>query len=305
MLRKACPAALLLLSGCGGEPPAPPALATEIPPGAVAICAGKPIAPALVAAVAARRNLPPRGALELLADDARFATAAEQRGLDRSAAARSSRNASLARALLHEIRNDSAGEPTPAELARVRAEHWLLFDRPETVRVIHAVALAPGDDAAARARARTVAEAIAAAVRGATSDAEFKARAQAVAHEGTEVRIEQLDPVARDGRIASEEGGTFDPTFTQAAFRLERPAEQSPLVSTSFGVHVIQLVERLPAQRISDAELARTAREEILARRANAALKKLLEDLRRRDPVAIERSAEETLSVLDPPRSRP
>lgn len=280
---------------CASPPPAPPP--GGIPPGAVAACAGKGISAAAVASAAAALRLPPRAALAAVAHDARAAAEAEALGLDGSALVQHERRAILVRAVLGQIKAENAGAPSVEELQALRRERWRDFDRPESARVIHAVAMGEGNG-----QARRVAEAILKATAGAKDAAEFEARAKEVPHEGVETRVETLPFMARDGRGLQGEG-TFVVPFAEAALALKAPAEQSPVVATSFGYHVLFLIERAAAYRPTDGELAQIAREEVVARRTTAARLRLLEELRKGHEVLTARNAIEVTQLLDGKRA--
>jgi parvulin-like peptidyl-prolyl isomerase len=294
---RALPLSVVLLAGCSPAATEPHA-AGSVPAGAIAACAGKAILGASVASVASASRVAPTEALQRLAHDARLAAEAEARGLDQEAGVQRELKGALARALLARIKQENSAPPSPEEIQTLRAARWRDFDRPESARVIHAVAMGEG-----REEARKVAEAIRKATAGASGEADFEERAKQVPHEGVEVRVERLPPMARDGRGVEEEGSFVVP-FAEAALALKAPGEQSPVVATSFGYHVIFLIERLPAQRFSDRELGRLASEEILARRMSAATRGLVERLRREHPAALERNAIELTDLLERRKGR-
>jgi hypothetical protein len=229
-----------------------------------------------------------------------LARAAERQGLRETAAFRVAERAVLARALLSAVKAEaSATDPTPAELAKVRAEHWADLDRPELVRTIHAIAVA-APNTPKRDRAREIAQLMLESTRGATSDQDFTDRAKSVPHEGIDVRVESLEAVGPDGRAPS--GATFDPDFTAAAHRLTAVHEQTGPVGSQYGFHVIHLLERIPARRVTDDELRTSARAEIASLRAYEATRKIIDDRRATSPPVVERSIEDAMRALDPAR---
>lgn len=289
---------LLALGGCSPSAP-PPAPADAVPAGAVAVCAGRPVLAEQVAAVASARRVSPRQALDMLAFDARAAEAAERQGLARLPGVGQVARAEQARALLLRLRQRTAGPPSPQEIAELRRERWLEFDRPEGARVIHAVAMGKENDAA-----RKLASAIHAAVAGAHDPETFERQANSVERGSIEVRVERLPPVARDGHLL-EGGGSLDGLFVAAAHDLKKTGDLSPVVATPFGYHVLFLIERLPESRLADAEIAAVAADEISARRAHAELRGLLSGLRGQHPVLVSRSSDDLLSTLYPQQARP
>ena len=212
--------------------------------------------------------------------------------------------AELARALLESIREQARGRglPTDAELARARARRWWEFDRPASVRTSHAVALANGPEQSDQAR--EVAERIAAAVRGITDSKEFIRRARDVDPGPIEVRVESLPPVSVDARYvkapeAQPQGAErVDPRFARAANAIEQVGQQSPVIETDFGWHVILLEERLPAQRFSDQELRPRVLDDVILERAGVQTDQLLKALSSHRQVQIERNAAEGMGLV-------
>ena len=95
------------------------------------------------------------------------------------------------------------------------------------------------------------------------------------------------DPSAAAGGYQGElSRGDLPPAFTEIIFAL-KPGEVSRLVPAEYGFHIFQVVERQPAQVVP----LEQARGEILGKlrqdRADRLLRSLVEEARRRYPVAI------------------
>jgi hypothetical protein len=282
--------------GCATEA-RPVVTQRTLPAGVVARVGNDAIQASTVERVAAARGAPPALARELSIRDALFAAAARE-SPEHHAAVVVAERSNLARRTLEELgqRAESGGPPTDAEVAALTAERWTDFDRPPSVRTTHAVVLVkkPEDDAAAR----DLAEKLASALRGITLSSDFVARTQAFPAAPFEVRAERLGPVTADGRMwdpAAAPGTKFptlDTDYARGANAVERVGDQSPLVKSAFGYHVILLEERLPERRFSLEERRESLAAEITSRRAKAMLEDTLARLRRATPIEIERGAE-------------
>ena len=232
----------------------------------------------LVARVAAVRHVTAREAAALLIDDALAANAAHARGLDRTPSATWAIQALKARVVASKLREDAlaAGPPTDVEVAERSAAHWREVDVPEAVRVIHAVALRPTKATAEQiARARKVASELARAVTSASSAEEFEQKASAVAHDGIDVKVERLPAFDVRGRVIEQDGG-MDATFAASAYALREPGVTSAIVETSFGWHVIRLIERIPAKQITLERRRTLFTDEVNATRARHALEAIV-----------------------------
>ena len=215
-------------------------------------------------------------------------------------------DAELARRFMRRMVADlRAAPPTDEELAGAASRKWLDVDRPEGFRVVHAVVrFDPAkDDDAKKARAQVVAEAIRAAVVPVAAEAPsmpvlegvpatsprippqddpdtlsgaFRRVASTVPHEGVDVVVEPLPPVAADGRLLVAGNETLDASFVHAVVALPARGALSPVTPTPFGFHVILLLERTPPVVLTGE--ARRARlfADIVNERARAADKKLL-----------------------------
>jgi hypothetical protein len=205
------------------------------------------------------------------------------------------------------LRDDATalGAPTDEEVRALTAERWPELDRPVSVRTTHAVVLL--ENAAEDGAARALAATLAAALRGATSADDFIARARNIKDPtgSLQVRAEELPPVTPDGRLwdPSERppkplAGSLDVDFTRAAHSLRNAGDQTGIVKSAFGYHVVFLAERYPALDVPFEQRRRDLAHDIFARRAKRAFEALLSRLRTQTPVTIERSAEALTALV-------
>lgn len=289
---------LLAFGGCGGQTvasaPAPArgklaqGIAATVGPDAVSVETVRRIAKAEgVTLLEARRRA---------IDDALFAAGARERfhGTGRVA---SVDNAVLARRLLEELKAkaEAQGPITDAEVARLTERHWYEFDRPASARTTHAVVVVkkPADDAPAKA----LAQRILAAVDGVHDPAEFKKRVEALPKGGLDVRVQNLFPVAADGRVVPDQRPlpgakpeTYDKKFAEAANAIKKVGAHSPVIHTRFGYHVILLDQRLPAKRVPLEERRKKLTAEAMDDRARNAENAILKRLRATTPVQVARA---------------
>ncbi|MBN1612646.1 MAG: peptidylprolyl isomerase [Polyangiaceae bacterium] len=210
----------------------------------------------------------------------------------------------LARILLEDIRRETRarGLPSDEELAVATQRRWVELDRPSSSRTTHAVALVKRPEQ--RAEAREVAQRIARATRGARDAEDFKRRALAVNPGAIGVVVEALPPITEDGRAvpvgtgADDGPGKYDVRFARACNAIARPGEQSEVVESDFGWHVIRLEERLPAVRMSVEERRRAVSAEVYRARASREREQLLKALRARTRVVVTRNATELAGLL-------
>lgn len=279
------------------EQHAPASRHLQLPPGLAARVGTDDIATSTVLRIAAAQRLPPPTACERAITDAQFAAGARF-AFEGGSIVPVLERAAWSRALLQGLQADAAarGPATDAEVSVLTELRWREFDRPETVRTTHAVARVekPEQDAAARALALRIFE----AVRGTTDPDEFIRLAQAVPHDGLDVRAERLPPITRDGRIydpssasSSSANQRMDPDFSAGAFAVPTGKTSEP-VKSSFGYHVILCEARLPELRVPLEERRRVLADEVVKGRAERAKQELLERLSRSTPIAVARSAE-------------
>jgi hypothetical protein len=210
----------------------------------------------------------------------------------------------FARALLEDIQRQTRarGLPTDEELAAATRRRWAELDRPSSSRTIHAVALVKRPEQ--RAEAREVAERIARATRGARDADDFRRRALSVNPGAIQVVVEALPPITEDGRAvpmgpgAGDRPGKYDARFARACNAIAQPGQQSEVVESDFGWHVIRLEERLPAIRMSAEERRRAVAQEVYRTRAGRERALLLKALRARTSLVVARNASELTGLL-------
>ena len=296
-MKRAFIAGALLLLACGTR-----ATERERPPDELALLGGEVAARvggqaiplSVVAAVANAQRVSPQEAARKVIDDEIAASAARARGLDRSW--------NLATAVRARITADRLlanakrlGPPSNDEVERLSALHWTEVDRLSTVRVIHVIARAK--ERAQDAEAREVAKKLHDAVLPASSAEDFETRARAVPHSpAIEVKVETLPAFASDGRIVR--GGQMDKAFAYAASALPAPGATSDVVESSFGWHVIRLIERLPEQRMPLDDRRTAFAEEALAMRGHDSATAVLKDVSARHPVEISPAAESLMQTV-------
>ena len=290
--------ALALACGSSSAPP-PPAPTAALGGGTVGVAGSVGIDATLVAKVAAANGETPQKALDSLLFDAVFAQAATARGLDRSPEVREAERSLRARIVGDRLAADARarGAPTDAEVETLTERHWREVDLPEQARAVHVVVMTK--DPEKKPREREVAEALRRAVEGARDATDFIARAKQVDAEGLEVRPEALPAFVADGRVV-EGQGTFDPTFSAAAFALA-PGQTSGIVQTQFGLHVIRMLEKLPPKRVPLEERRARFADEVVTLRARHAWVSLLADARRAHPVVVDPAADALMASAPTP----
>lgn len=296
-------ASLLATSlSCGGTTEAPPPAEQAALGGEVAARVGSDVIPvSLVAKVAAAQHVTAREALKRLVDDAVAAQAARAKGMDRelptSWRLTAARGRETADHLLADARR--GGPPTDEEIKTLSARYWREVDRPPAVRVVHALVPRPQKpDPAAEQHARVLAEQLREALVDAKDTEDFMTKAKAFPAPGIELVAEKTLPAFTEEGISIESDQRLEPAFARGAFAVAEPGMTSPVVETTYGWHVIRLVERLPEQRMP-LEARRIAfADETITMRAAAATKVRVAGLRSTTRIEVAPSAENLMRSL-------
>jgi len=254
------------------------------------------------------QGISPAAARSKLVYDALMAEGARERGLDQRDAVRVERRGLLARDLLRQLKREAHKAPIDdKEVREFTARHWLDLDRPVARDTIHAVAM-PEDpkDEAQRAQADEIAQRIAEAVRSAPDAKTFEKRAKEVDSEGMEVKVQELEPVTADGRVADLEARrppgapprTYDANFVEAVYALEEVGDISAPFRSPFGTHVVMLVSTQDAKRVPLEKRRQLLTPEIHTHRAKRRMDDLVASLRSATPPEVSRNASSVLQLI-------
>ena len=142
-------------------------------------------------------------------------------------------------------------------------------------------------------------------MRGAKNSDDFVERVEHLPKQALEVRAEQLPPVTADGRLWDPDErppkaieATLDLDFTRAAHELRQPGDQSGIVKSAFGYHVILLEARLPELRVPLEERRELLQNEVLARRAKPVLEALTTRMHAATPITTERAIDALTALV-------
>ncbi len=300
---------LVVTIACGdGSSVSAPAVPT--PGGVVALSvASERVTSSSIALIADKQGVSVTEATQMAIFDASLAAAA-RRDLD-PAVIRALTKTVLARAAIFDDWQRMRDEPvTLAELEEATQIFWLDYALPEGRRSGHAVVqVKPEDPPEVHEAARAMANRILEAVTQPVADSKrrpkprvsresrfapgafkqdpllraFLGAAKAL-QKSTSFKIvaEELPAVGRDSRQIAQgvaTGASLDPAFTAAVWKLAERGQLSGVVRSSFGYHVIVLLEVTPANFVDEQQREEALRQRILSVRGKRSHRTLLEKL--------------------------
>jgi hypothetical protein len=223
----------------------------------------------------------PERALRALIDQHLLASEAERRGLGDAAEVRIERGRALARALLEEIGRDvTAADLDVAEMERYYASRIERYVHGPQRLVVHAVILA-GKGRLAPEEARTAAFEMGKALGRATDEGSFREIAAGFgARLDKALKVEKLPPFDHGSKV-------FVRSFVEAAFGAAGPGAVSAPFETTFGWHVLMVLEELPAQNRSFEEAKEEIAAQLLPPLREARFEEMMARLLKRERVVI------------------
>jgi hypothetical protein len=251
----------------------------------VARVGGRTIDASTVAKVARAKRVSVYDATRALVDEEIFAQAALHDDALASPGVLTRLDGVLARAYAARLDDEALaqGPITDDEIAATMGDDWIELSRPETRVAVHALVREGTPNGAA------LADQLHDLVAPTKTPQEFMTAAPTLPGvDGKQLVVEPLTtPFTRDGRLLSPQPGGLDTTFTEATFAIAEVGGTSPVVHTSFGWHVIRLVEIRPAFEASHEEKARKLQGKIVLRRLGDRFTKAMDALRAATPAQI------------------
>jgi parvulin-like peptidyl-prolyl isomerase len=234
-----------------------------------------------VLAIARARGISAKEALNAAIEDALLAEAAVRAKALDDPNLRRHLDAALVRALTAKVRRESMAEGpfTDQEIALVAASHPEV-SRPESRVTLHALVKKEVPNAETIAKDMRALLATANGEDAAASEAAFREKAKSVAMPaGQELVIERLPAIDATGHVLGTKTNV-EPSFAKAAFAVSKALGTSEVVETSYGYHVIRVLEVSPAFEASRADKLEKLEPELVAARVKKRWDPLLARLR-------------------------
>lgn len=300
--------ATLALASCSEKPPPP--VRGQLEGDTIARVGDELITREMVTTIARAQGVSAREALDLAIFDA--LAASEARATTKDAPLRRRVNGALARTLIQELATEARAEgpPTDAEIGELSKQRWYEVARPEGAIGVHAVVRLSPDASAdeverATALARKIQEAVADSAKLARETVapdntprrglkappdpardRFLQLASTVPSGALKVSVEPLDLLGKDGfTLNLDRRVQYDPAFVEGIFKLPSRGALSEPFRSSFGLHVVLLLDRVPGNELSLEQRRQHFESEVMHRRTTAKVDALLGQLRASTPV--------------------
>jgi hypothetical protein len=294
------------LNACDVSPRQPNPKPSPVSPDTVVVVGHRSLAARTLALLQVRAQVQSTEFVKNWATDSLLAESARAGALHASRVRQVERGV-LARGLLESIYQKARelGQPTERELQELTSERWTEFDRPAAAQTTHFVVRTT--EGQPTTSAELLARRLAIVVHGCKTAEEFRMAVEAFPKEnGLQVVVESLPPVTKDGRslrMGSDDqvlgaGPSFDLKFAQVANSLAGEGEQSEVVHTSFGFHVIRLDRKIHPQQASIETRREKLTDDVYLRRARHETDRCIQDSRQRHQIRIETSFQEVVAQL-------
>jgi hypothetical protein len=269
------------------------------PPLAADTCARVGSRSIACAQVVVHANESARAAVSAVAEEEVFAMAVEKSG-DKTMSnvvVRTAKARWLTRAFHAEA--ERRGALTEVEASQIRKDRWREFDRPQGMRVVHALVRRPSGKSAEIAAAfakdgKRQATSLRERLLETNAEADFVSAAKASIAEPYPIVAEDIPLFAASGELI-EVQGTLDKAFASAAFLLVKDGEVSPIVETPFGFHIIRRGEVKAPQTISLDEMADRVHSDVLRVRSRRMLEETLAKSKEANPVKVNTAFQQLL----------
>jgi peptidyl-prolyl cis-trans isomerase C len=250
---------------------------------------GAPITVADVRALVGAGEIEASVALRRLQQERLLAKEAARRGMEREWAVAEVGRKAAVQALLAQVANEAV--VADAEVQAAYTQQRARFAKPEQRAAVHLLAkVAPDADAATSAAARTAVERLRPVLASAEDLDGFVHAYRRVTVDGVEIICERLPLLPREGKLMQ--------SFADAMFSIAAPGMVPAAVKTSYGWHVIRLLEIVPAETTPLAVAHAQLREELLLERRKQRVRELLGQLAKAYPVQLSGDAIQSLAAL-------
>jgi hypothetical protein len=250
---------------------------------------GAPITVGDVRALTSSGEIAPRAALRRLQEERLLAKEAARRGMAQEWAVSEVGRKAAVQALLATVAEEAV--VADAELQAAYTAQRERFEKPELRAAIHLLGRAKADAGpAVAAAARAAVERLTPVLANAVDIDGFAHAYRKVTVDGVEIICERLPPFQRVGKL--------EQTFADAMFSIPGTGMVPGATKTSYGWHVIRVLEVVPAETTPMPVALATLREELLTERRKQRVTELLARLAKAYPVQLSGDATQSLATL-------